>query len=205
MCSLSSLACAQTASTGAAQDWPSRPIRFIARFPPGGGTDLNARMIVPRIATALGQQVVVENRPGAGGMLGTEIIAKSAPDGYSMVIAAIGPIAINPSLYSKMPYDPAKDLAPVTITGEVPNGLVVHPTLPATSVRELIALAKQRPIIDCLISEVVKALGAPDVKQKLLEMGLLADTNTPEQFAAFIQSESVNWAKAVKGAGIKLD
>ena len=128
-----------------AQNWPARTIRFIAPFPPGGGTDLNARMIAPRLASALGQQVIVENRPGAGGMLGTEIVAKSPPDGYNMVIATIGPIAINPSLYSKMPYDPVKDLAPVTITGEVPNGLVVHPALPVKSIKELIALAKQRP------------------------------------------------------------
>ena len=107
-----------------AQNWPSRPLRFIVPFPPGGGTDVNARIIAPRLAAALGQQVVVENRTGAGGMVGTEVVAKSAPDGYSMVIATIGPIAINQSLYSKMTYDPAKDLAPVTITGEVPNGLV---------------------------------------------------------------------------------
>ena len=130
--------------TTLAQSWPSRTIRFIAPFPPGGGTDLNARMIAPRLAAALGQPVVVENRPGAGGMLGTDIIAKSPPDGYNMVIATIGPIAINPSLYSKMPYDPVKDLAPVTFSGEVPNGLVVHPTLPVKTVRELIALAKKR-------------------------------------------------------------
>ena len=82
----------------AAQGWPARPIRFIAPFPPGGGTDLNARMIAPRLAEALGQQVVVENRPGASGMVGTELVAKSAPDRYNMVIATIGPIAIDPSL-----------------------------------------------------------------------------------------------------------
>jgi tripartite-type tricarboxylate transporter receptor subunit TctC len=103
VCSVSSLAYAQTASAGAAQAWPSRPIRVIAPYPPGGGTGLNARMIAPCIATALGQQVIVENRPGAGAMLGTELVAKSPPDGYTMVIATIGPVAINPSLYSKVP------------------------------------------------------------------------------------------------------
>ena len=301
-----------------AQSWPSRPIRFIVPFPPGGGTDVNARIMAPRLTAALGQQVVVENRPGAGGMLGAELVAKSAPDGYNMVIATIGPIAINPSLYSKMTYDPAKELAPVSITGEVPNGLVVHPTLPAKSLKELIALAKQRPrelnygssgpgagdhlagemlnvmagirmthvpykggppamvdlmsgniqlifatlatgmpyiragrvrtlavasaqrfallpdvptvaeagvpgfainnwagvfvaggtprpIIERLNSEIVKALAPPDVRQKLLEMGLVAGTNTPEQFTSYIQAETVRWARVVKDAGIKLD
>ena len=138
------IAGAQTAAPGSA-GWPSRPIRFIVPFPPGGGTDVNARIIAPRLAAALGQQVVVENRTGAGGMVGTEVVAKSAPDGYSMVIATIGPIAINPSLYAKMTYDPAKDLAPVTITGEVPNGLVVHPTLPAKTPREFVTLARANP------------------------------------------------------------
>ncbi len=311
------IAGAQTAAPGSA-GWPSRPIRFIVPFPPGGGTDVNARIIAPRLAAALGQQVVVENRTGAGGMVGTEVVAKSAPDGYSMVIATIGPIAINPSLYAKMTYDPAKDLAPVTITGEVPNGLVVHPTLPAKTLKELIALAKQRPrelnygssgagagdhlaaemlgamsgirmthvpykggplamvdlmagniqlifatlatgmpyiragrvrtlavagsqrfallpdvptvaeagvpgfavnnwagifvagatprpIIERLNSEIVKALAPADVRQKLLEMGLVSATNTPEQFASYIQAETVRWAKVVKDAGIKLD
>ncbi len=309
---------AQTASPGSGQGWPSRPIRFIVPFPPGGGTDVNARIIAPRLSAALGQQVVVENRTGAGGMVGTEVVAKSAPDGYSMVIATIGPIAINQSLYAKMTYDPAKDLAPVTITGEVPNGLVVHPTLPAKTLKELIALAKQRPrelnygssgagagdhlaaemlsvmagirmthvpskggplamvdlmagniqlifatlatgmpyiragrvrtlavasaqrfallpevptvaeagvpgyaihnwagvfvaagtprpIIDRLNVEIVKALAPPDVRQKLLEMGLVTATNTPDQFASFIQSETVKWAKVVKDANLKLD
>ena len=314
----STMGMAQTASPGSGQGWPSRPIRFIVPFPPGGGTDVNARIIAPRLSAALGQQVVVENRTGAGGMVGTEVVAKSAPDGYSMVIATIGPIAINQSLYAKMTYDPAKDLAPVTITGEVPNGLVVHPTLPAKTLKDLIALAKQRPrelnygssgagagdhlaaemlsvmagirmthvpykggplamvdlmagniqlifatlatgmpyiragrvrtlavasaqrfallpevptvaeagvpgyaihnwagvfvaagtprpIIDRLNVEIVKALAPPDVRQKLLEMGLVAATNTPDQFASFIQSETVKWAKVVKDANLKLD
>lgn len=304
--------------TAHAQNWPARTIRFIAPFPPGGGTDLNARMIAPRLSTALGQQVIVENRPGAGGMLGTELVAKSPPDGYNMVIATIGPISINPSLYSKMPYDPVKDLAPVAYTGEVPNGLVVHPALPVKTVKELIALARQRPrelnfgssgngagdhlagemlkvmagihmthvpykggapamvdllagniqlifatlatgipyiksgkaralamaaptrfallpdvptvaeagvpgfsvinwaglfmaagtprpVIDRMNSEVQKILAAPEVKQKLLEMGLVAGSNTPEQFASFIQAETVKWAKIIKLANIKIE
>ena len=298
--------------------WPVKPIRIVVPYPPGGGAEILARLASVHMSDTFGQPVIVENRGGAGGMVGTEFVAKSPPDGYNMVIATIGPISINPSLYAKMPYDPVKDLAPVTLTGEVPNGLVVHPTLPVKSIKELIALAKQRPrelnygssgngagdhlagemlnvmagirmthvpykggapamvdllagniqlifatlatgipyiksgrvralamaaptrfallpdvptvaesgvpgfavvnwagifvaagtprpIIDRLNTEVVKALGAQDVKQKLLEMGLVAGSNTPEQFAAFIQSETVKWAKVIKDANIKLE
>ena len=133
------------AHAAAAESYPTKPVRFIVAFPPGGGTDLVARTIAPRLAERLAQQVVVENRPGAGGNLGTEIVAKSAPDGYTMLMGSVGPLAINASLFAKMPFDPLKDLAPVTLAASTPNILVVHPSLPVTSVRELIALAKARP------------------------------------------------------------
>jgi len=125
--------------------YPSKPIRFVVAFPPGGGTDLVARTIAPRLAERLAQQVVVDNRPGAGGNLGTEIVAKSAPDGYTMLMGSVGPLAINASLFARLPFDPLKDLAPVTLAASTPNILVVHPSLPVASVHELIALAKARP------------------------------------------------------------
>jgi len=133
------------AGAGAADPYPSKPIRFVVAFPPGGGTDLVARTIAPRLAERLAQQVVVDNRPGAGGNLGTEIVAKSAPDGYTMLMGSVGPLAINASLFARLPFDPLKDLAPVTLAASTPNILVVHPSLPVTSVQELIALAKARP------------------------------------------------------------
>jgi tripartite-type tricarboxylate transporter receptor subunit TctC len=129
----------------AADTYPSKPIRFVVAFPPGGGTDLVARTIAPRLAERLAQQVVVDNRPGAGGNLGTEIVAKSAPDGYTMLMGSVGPLAINASLFARLPFDPLKDLAPVTLAASTPNILVVHPSLPVASVHELIALAKARP------------------------------------------------------------
>jgi tripartite-type tricarboxylate transporter receptor subunit TctC len=128
-----------------ADAYPSKPIRFVVAFPPGGGTDLVARTVAPRLAERLAQQVVVDNRPGAGGNLGTEIVAKSAPDGYTMQMGSVGPLAINASLFARMPFDPLKDLAPVTLAASTPNVLVVHPSLPVTTVRELIALARARP------------------------------------------------------------
>jgi len=134
-----------TAAAAGADVYPSKPIRFVVAFPPGGGTDLVARTIAPRLAERLAQQVVVDNRPGAGGNLGTEIVAKSAPDGYTMLMGSVGPLAINASLFARMPFDPLKDLAPVTLAASTPNVLVVHPSLAVTTVQELIALAKARP------------------------------------------------------------
>ena len=127
-----------------AQDFPSRPMRMILGFAPGGSTDLVARVVAQKMATALGQQVVVDNRPGANGMIGAELVAKASPDGHTLLLSSIGPMAINASLY-KMPYDIVKDFAPVTYTGNVTNLLVVHPSVAATNVKELIALARAQP------------------------------------------------------------
>ncbi len=117
-----------------AQTYPTKPIRFIVPFPPGAATDVLTRTIAPKLGDGLGQQVIVDNRTGAGGMIGVEVAAKSPPDGYTLVLATVGPIAINPSLYAKMPYDPAKDLAALTLAGNIFNVLIVHPALSAQSV-----------------------------------------------------------------------
>ena len=127
-----------------AQDYPARPIRLILGFAPGGSTDLVARVVGQKLAEAWGQQVVVDNRPGANGMIGADLVAKANPDGYSLLLSSIGPMAINASLY-KMPYDIVADFAPVTYTGNVTNLLVVHPSVAAANVKELIALAKAQP------------------------------------------------------------
>jgi tripartite-type tricarboxylate transporter receptor subunit TctC len=132
-------------AAAAADAYPARPIRFVVAFPPGGGTDIIARSIAQKLAERLAQQVVVDNRPGAGGNIGTDIVAKSAPDGYTMLMGSAGPLAINASLFGKMPFDPIRDLAPVTLAASTPNVLVVHPSLKAATVNELIALAKARP------------------------------------------------------------
>ena len=312
-------ACAAlTIAAANAQTWPAKQIRFISPFAPGGGADITSRVIAQKLSDALGQQVLVDNRGGAGGMIGVDLGAKAPPDGYTMVLGTIGPIAINPSLYSKMPYDPVKDLAPVSLAADALNVLVVHPALPVKNVRELVALGKARPnqlnygssgpgatdhlagelfdlmtgtkmvhvpykggapaIIDLvagnvqiifstvstaigqiksgriralamtgtnrfvlrpglptiaeagvagfavnnwygvfvpagtpreivarLNAEIVKALQAPDAKQRLLDSGIEAKSSTPEQFAVYIQSETKKWAKVVKDANIKVD
>lgn len=128
----------------AQEAWPVKPIRLILPFPPGGGTDILGRIISERLSASLGQPVVIENRGGAGGNLGAEIAAKSAPDGYTIVLVAPS-LAISPSLYSRLNYDPVKDFAPVSLVATVPNVMITHPSVPARTLAEFIALAKTRP------------------------------------------------------------
>ncbi len=129
-----------------AQAWPAKSIRFIVSFPPGGSADIIARALAQKLSESLGQQVLVDNRAGAGGNIGVDLAAKSAPDGYTIVLGAAGAIAINQSLMGSLPYDPLKDLAPISLLATIPIVLAVHPSTPANSVRELIALAKAKPL-----------------------------------------------------------
>ncbi|WP_043830817.1 tripartite tricarboxylate transporter substrate binding protein [Muricoccus aerilatus] len=125
--------------------WPDRPVRIVVSFTAGGTTDIIARLVGNLLSERWGQPVVIENRAGAGGNIGTEYVARSAPDGYTLLVASVGPLAVNQSLYRTMPYDTRRDLAPVSLLASVPNILVVAPDSPARSVAELVALAKQRP------------------------------------------------------------
>jgi tripartite-type tricarboxylate transporter receptor subunit TctC len=129
---------------GTAQGYPSRPVRVIVPSSPGGGTDILMRLVAPAFAERLGQQVVVDNRPGAGSIIGNELAAKAAPDGYTLLMG-ISTLAILPATKKKLPYDALRDLVPITQAIVAPNILVVHPSLPARSVKELVALARSRP------------------------------------------------------------
>ncbi len=129
----------------AQQSYPAKAIRMVIPLPPGGTSDILARIAAQKITEATGQPVIAENRGGAGGNIGTEIVAKAPPDGYTLLTAPGSTLTVNPSLYKKLPFDTVKDFAPITILAEVPNILIVHPSLPANNVRELIALAKARP------------------------------------------------------------
>ena len=141
---LGALALFSFSATVPAQGYPERPIRLIVGFAPGGSTDLVARVIAEKMGQAWSQQVIVDNRPGANGMIGSDLVAKASPDGYTLVLSAIGPMAINASLY-KMPYDIVRDFAPVSYTANIANLLVINPGVPAKNVKELIALAKAKP------------------------------------------------------------
>jgi tripartite-type tricarboxylate transporter receptor subunit TctC len=129
----------------AAQSYPAKAVRFVIPYPPGGASDVTARILGAKLTDAWGQQVVIDNRPGANGIIALENVAKSAPDGYTILMANVGPNAINPVVYSKLPYDAIRDFAPVTLTTKVPQVIVANAYLPAKSIKELIALAKAKP------------------------------------------------------------
>lgn len=133
------------AGVALAQPYPAKPVRLVVPFSAGGGTDTTARVMAQKLSDAWGQQVIVDNRPGASGMIGADIVAKAAPDGYAVLVSSISEVTTNQNVYSKMTYKPERDLVPVTLAAVTPLLLVVHPSLPAKSVREWIALAKSRP------------------------------------------------------------
>jgi tripartite-type tricarboxylate transporter receptor subunit TctC len=306
------------AGPAAAQQYPARPIRMLIGFPPGGGTDIVGRIVAQKLSENLGQQIIAENRGGATGMVAAELAARAAPDGYTIMMAHISAMSILPSLYPKMAYDTARDFAPITLAAIGPNLLVVHPSLPVRSVKDLIALARARPgqlhyaspgsgsvqhlsgelfklqakvdmlhvpykgsgqsivdliaghvqlnfdavpvvlgharqgrlralavtsakrsallpdiptvsesgvagfdmstwwglvapsavskdIISKLHVETVKALKLPEVRERLGSVGAEPGGNTPDQFGAFIRSETAKYARIVKDANIKID
>jgi tripartite-type tricarboxylate transporter receptor subunit TctC len=301
-----------------AQAWPSKPVRWVVPFAAGGGVDVTTRTIAQSLGARLGQQFVIDNRGGANGNIGVELAVKSPPDGYTLLMATTGNIVINPHIYSKLPFDPVRDLIPVTPAVDVINVLVVHPALPAKSVKELIALAKARPdqlnfassgaggsdhiaaelfksmsgtqmvnisykggapamidllagnvevmfatmtvavgpiksgrlrplgltsskrfellpqiptigeaglpgyeaafwfgvfmpagtpreIVARLNSETRTVLQVAEIRQRLLESGLVATGGTPEEFAKFVQAESMKWAKLAKERGLRAE
>jgi tripartite-type tricarboxylate transporter receptor subunit TctC len=150
-----------------AQAFPSKPVRVVVAFPPGGGTDIVARLVAPKLGEAWGQQVLVENRAGASGTIGTEFAARSAPDGHTLFLGTLGNLAVNPHLYPKMAVDPLRDFAPVTQVVAVHFVMVAHPSLPARNVAELIALARERPGRIAYSSS--GAGGAPHLAAELLK------------------------------------
>ena len=304
------------ASTADAQSWPAKPIRIISPYPPAGANDLLARIIAPKLSEQLGQPVVVENRAGATGNIGAELVAKAPADGYTLLMGQAGNLTINISLMAKIPFDPVRDFSPVTMLASTPNVLVVHPSLPVRTVKDLIALAKAKPgqinyatsgigspghlaaellnksagirlvhipykgaapalldvvagnahlyftsavsaqpfipsgrlrmvavasakrspslpevptvaeagfpefdvsswwgvvapastpreVVMRLQTEIHRVIALPEIRAKLAEQGLDIATNTPEQFAAYIKSETAKWAKLIREVGVK--
>jgi len=133
------------AGAAVAQPYPSKSVRMIIGFPPGGGTDIVGRIVAQKLSEVLGQQVLPDNRGGASGQIAAELTAKSPPDGYTVMMAHIAAVSILPSLYPRLPYDPVKDFAPISLVAIGPNLLVVHPSVPVKTVKDLVALAKARP------------------------------------------------------------
>lgn len=315
---LMGLACgAALASAAWSQSYPAKPVRLVIPYPPGGGTDIVGRALAQKLAEQLGQQVVVDNRPGANGNLGMDFVAKSAPDGYTIVYALFAQYAVNPSLYPNLTYDPVRDFTPITLLARSPYVLFTHPSLPVRTVKDLIALARARPnelifasagqgsgahlsaemlkslakvtyvhvpykgagpllvdlvgghtqmsfttwssggphaergklralgvttgkrspaipdipaisesvpgydlavwygisapaglpadIVARLNGEILKALGAGEFRQRIVREAIEPIGSTPEQFGAYIKSESAKWSRLIKAAGIKLE
>ena len=204
-----------------AQTYPNRAIRLVGPFPPGGSNDLIARIVAGKLDESLGQRVVVDNRPGGNGVIGTQIVARAAPDGYTILwVPAVH--AINAALQSNLPYDSIRDFSPVTNIASAPNVLVVHPSVPARSVRDLIRLAKTRPgysietwfgiflpagtpgeVVARLQTEIVRIIRLPDVRELLSAQGADVIGSTPEEFAAYVKSEIEKWKRVIKAAGVR--
>src|SRR5436190_17389029 len=142
---LGALAAPLAARRAAAAAYPTRPIRLIVPYAPGGGADAVARIIAKLAGASMGQSIVVENKGGAGSIVGTDMVAKAAPDGYTLLLGQSGPISINPAVYKSLPYDPVKDFVPITMTTAYPYILVIHPDTPAKTLQEFVALAKSKP------------------------------------------------------------
>jgi tripartite-type tricarboxylate transporter receptor subunit TctC len=169
------LAAALLALAGAAfaqAGFPSRPVTLVVPFPPGGGTDTGARLIAQKLSTRWGQQVVVENKGGAAGQIGADLVAKAKPDGYTILMGNIGTQAINPALYTKLPYDPDKAFAPISLVAELPLAMMVNPGVPAKTAQEFIALARSQP--GRLSYSSSGAGGAPHLAAEMFKLG----TNT---------------------------
>jgi len=132
-----------TTASNSSTPWPSKSLRLVVTFPAGGSSDASARIVAPKLAERLGQSVVVDNRPGAGGAIGLDLVAKSIPDGYTLVLASAGGLTANPYLYPNLSYNPSTDFAPITLFGTSPFVLIAHPNLPVKNIKELIALAKK--------------------------------------------------------------
>src|SRR6266850_1756642 len=212
------------------QSFPSKPVRVIVTFPPGGTPDIYGRVMAAELQRIWNQSVVVENRTGAGGTIGTDYVAKAAPDGYTLLFAADASVTIAPHLYSKLPYDPVRDLAPIVnvaagpfvlmankalaVTGPkrakaLPNVPAVAETLPGFDITAwygfLAPAGTSREIVKKIHDDSVAVIKRPDFLERLDRDGIDPVGNTPEEFAAQIKTDLAHWAKIVKAAGARLD
>jgi len=177
-----------------AQDYPNRPVRVIVPFAPGGGADITGRVIAQKLSESLGQQFIVENRAGAASNIGTEFVARSAPDGYTLLL--VGPNhTTNINLFKKLNYHPVKSFEPISQVTAAPYVLLLHPSVPARNLKELIALARSKP----------GALQKPDVQSRMAALGVEVIGSTPQDFATFIERDIDKWAVAIKASGARID
>ncbi|SDD11167.1 Bug family tripartite tricarboxylate transporter substrate binding protein [Belnapia rosea] len=190
---------------GPVQAWaPQRPIRFVVPFPAGGGTDVAARILAERLTEGLGQPVIVENRTGSGGNIGMENVVRSAPDGHAIVMGTTGTLTINPHLYPTLGFDPARDLAPVSLLPDVPTMAEIDlPGAESTSWGAVLALAgTPEPVVARLQAALGEAVAQPAVRARMAQAGADAATSTPAELASLMRRETERWGRVVREAGI---
>ncbi len=209
-------------SKGSGQAYPQKPVRIIVPYPPGGATDLFARLLAAKLSETFGQQFIAEQHPGAAGVIGAELAARAAPDGYTLWVGQASNLAINQHLMKKLPYDPVKDFTPITLMTTSPNLLVVHLSLPVRSIKDLITLAKAKP---GAINYASSGNGSPGhlaaeyfktvAKVNMVHipykgagpalLDVIAGQAQLYQFAVFIRSEIANWGRIVAASGARID
>jgi len=207
---------------GNAMSWPQRPIRIVVGFPPGGGIDVVARLLAVRLSDSLGQQVVVDNRSGANGIVATDIVAKSNADGHTLFIGTTGNLSVNPVLAANLPFNIERDFAPIMQTSSVPFLLYMNSKVPAKSLDDPIAHVKANAgkvnfysagngslpqLAGELLNNVagIKAMNIPETREKFIAQGTDPVDSNPKTFAAFMIAESAKWARVIKDANIWAD
>ena len=215
-CTILALSIAASSVTGVyAQTFPSRPARIIVGFTAGGATDVTARLLAQDFTKMWGQQVLVDNRPGASGMIGAELVARAAPDGHTLLVSPQTSIVVAPLLIKKVAYDSLKDFATVAVVGSTPQLLVIHPSLPPKNFKEFVAFVKANAknlsfgsggigSTPHMAGELFNA--SPDMKERMLKQGIDQNANnTPEKHAAYVKAEFARWGKVIRDAGIKIE
>ena len=204
----------------AAQTFPTKPIRLIVPWAPGGISDTSARLLAQHMSASTGQPVIVENRPGAGSTLGSELVVRSPADGHTLLYADITTTAINATAYVRLPYDTLRDFSAVTMVGASPLFLVAHASIPAKDVRELVALANAKPgalnyasagvgstlhLAAELFRDAAQVIRRSDVREHMQRAGLIPVGNTPQEFAAVMKVEAARYAALIHKLGIRAD
>src|SRR5436309_3471367 len=188
-----------------AQHWPQKPVRVLVGLAPGGNPDTLARMLAAKWGDAFGQQFVVENRPGAGSTIAADLTAKSAPDGYTVLISDSSVITTAPHLFKSLPYDPFRDLQAVSLAVVVPMRLVVHPSVPANSVGVFVASRTPREIVARLNGAVSAAVKSPEVVERMAGIGMEPAGTTPEQYEKLLREEYERFESLIRRIGMRLD
>ena len=195
------LAAGIAASFGvAAQSFPSKPILWVVGFPPGGGADFVARAVTRTMAANIGQSIVVENRPGASSIIAAQSVAQAAPDGYTLFGADGGALVLNPALYAKLPYDPARDFVPVSLIIRAPQDAAVAATVGVVAPR-----GTPTEVVARLSAEVAKAVKDPELNKRLADLGMEPISTTPEEYTAYLDADAKRFQPLIKSLNIRLD